>query len=228
MLTQYWMSKPAITLEKTALLKKAAAQMREKRIRMLPVTDCGKLCGIITDGEIKKVLQPDDSGPNAYMPGRWIPDIAVSDVMTKDVLCAHPDWTIEEVADLLLLNKISGAPVVDDAGTIIGVITQSDIFKSTLYLTGLRQRGVHLALVLEDTPGSIMEIVNIIRQFDGRMASILSTYDRAPNQYRNVYLRFYNVSRDRMDQMLDILRGKAKLRYLVDHRENRRVIFAST
>jgi acetoin utilization protein AcuB len=89
----------------------------------------------------------------------------------------------------------------------------------------LKKRGFHLALVLEDTPGSIMEIVNVVREFGGRMASILSTYERAPTGYRNVYLRFTDVSRDRIDEMLDMLKVKAKLRYLVDHRENRRILF---
>jgi acetoin utilization protein AcuB len=70
-----------------------------------------------------------------------------------------------------------------------------------------------------------MEIVNVIREFGGRMASILSTYERAPKGYRNVYLRFYDVSRDRIDDMLEILKNKAKLRYMVDHRENRRTLF---
>jgi acetoin utilization protein AcuB len=115
--------------------------------------------------------------------------------------------------------------VVDDAGSLSGVITQTDMFKATLYITGLKKRGFHLAFVLEDTPGSIMEIVNVVREFGGRMASILSTYERAPSGYRNVYLRFFDVPRDRIDDMLTILRGKAKLRYMVDHRENRRTIF---
>ena len=106
-----------------------------------------------------------------------------------------------------------------------GVITQTDLFKDTLYITGLKKRGFHLAFVLEDTHGSIMEIVNVIREFGGRMASILSTYERAPTGYRNVYLRFHGVSRDRIDDLLEILRAKAKLRNMVDHRENRRTLF---
>jgi acetoin utilization protein AcuB len=70
-----------------------------------------------------------------------------------------------------------------------------------------------------------MEIVNVVREFGGRMASILSTYERAPAGYRNVYLRFYEVSRDRIEDMLKVLKGKAKLRYMVDHRENRRTLY---
>jgi acetoin utilization protein AcuB len=70
-----------------------------------------------------------------------------------------------------------------------------------------------------------MQIVNLVREFQGRMASILSTYEKAPAGYRRVYLRFYDVPRERLDALLELLRSKARLRYLVDHREDRRVIF---
>ncbi|MDL2274888.1 CBS and ACT domain-containing protein [Desulfosarcina sp. OttesenSCG-928-G10] len=227
MLVKFWMNKPVITLEQTDPLQKGADLMREKHIRRLPVMDNGRLCGIVSDRDLRQALASDGSGEAGNKQTHLKATSPVSEIMTQKVRVAHPDWTIEEVADLLLQNKISGAPVVDDEGKLCGIITQSDLFKSTLYLTGLKQRGFHLALVLEDRPGSIMEIVNVIRQFDGRMASILSTYDRAPNNYRNVYLRFYGVSRDRLDDMLNLLREKARLRYIVDHRENRRTMFSS-
>jgi acetoin utilization protein AcuB len=99
------------------------------------------------------------------------------------------------------------------------------MFKATLYITGLKKRGFQMAFVLEDSPGSIMEIVTVVREYGGRMASILSTYERAPSGYRNVYLRFYDVSRDRIDDLLAAVKFKAKLRYMVDHREDRRIIF---
>jgi acetoin utilization protein AcuB len=124
-----------------------------------------------------------------------------------------------------LNQKISGAPVVNDNGRLCGVITQSDIFRATLYLTGLEKRGVHVALLLADTPGSSMQIVNVVREFGGRMASILSTHERAPEGFRRVYLRFYDVHRDRLDALLELLNSKARMRYRVDHREDRRIIF---
>jgi acetoin utilization protein AcuB len=54
---------------------------------------------------------------------------------------------------------------------------------------------------------------------------ILSTFERAPAGYRRVYLRFYDVPRERLDDLLELLRSKARMRYLVDHREDRRIIF---
>lgn len=225
MLIRYWMSKPVITVEKKDAMQHAVSLMKENHIRLLPVTNKGKLCGILSDRDVKRAAASDATSLEAHELLYLVSKIKVADIMTHDVVTVHQDWTVEEAADLMLNRKISGAPVVDDSGRLCGVITTTDMFKATLYITGLRKRGFHLALVLEDTPGSIMEIVNVVREFGGRMASILSTYERAPAGYRNVYLRFYDVSRDRIDDMLKILKGKAKLRYIVDHRENRRTLF---
>ena len=227
MLIRYWMSKPVITVDKNDAMQRAATLMKENRIRLLPVVDTGKLCGILSDRDLKRASASDATSLDVHELLYLISKIKVADIMTRDVVTVHQDWTVEEAADLMLARKISGAPVVDDQGQLCGVITQTDLFKATLYITGLKKRGFHLAFVLEDTPGSIMEIVNVIREFGGRMASILSTYERAPTGYRNVYLRFYGVSRDRIDDMLKILKAKAKLRYMVDHRENKRILFNS-
>jgi acetoin utilization protein AcuB len=206
-------------------MQRAATLMKENRIRLLPVIDKGKLCGILSDRDLKRASASDATSLDVHELLYLISKIKVADIMTRNVVTVHQDWTVEEAANLMLERKISGVPVVDDNGRLCGVITQTDLFKATLYITGLSKRGFHLAFVLEDTPGSIMEIVNVIREFGGRMASILSTYERAPKGYRNVYLRFYDVSRDRIDDMLEILKNKAKLRYMVDHRENRRTLF---
>ena len=225
MLVRYWMSKPVITIDKSESMQQAITLIKENCIKSLPVTHKGKLCGIISDRDLKRASASDATSLDVHELLYLISKIKVADIMTQDVVTVHADWTVEEAADLMLSRKISGAPVVDDAGGLCGVITQTDLFKATLYITGLKKRGFHLAFVLEDTPGSIMEVVNVIREFGGRMASILSTYERAPKGYRNVYLRFFEVPRGRIEDMLTILRGKAKLRYMVDHRENRRTIF---
>lgn len=225
MLIRYWMNQPVITVEKNDSMQRAATLMKENRIRLLPVIDKGKLCGILSDRDLKRASASDATSLDVHELLYLVSKIKVADIMTRDVITVNQDWTMEEAADLMLGRKISGAPVVDDNGQLCGVITQIDMFKATLYITGLRKRGFHLACVLEDTPGSIMEVANVVREFGGRIASILSTYERAPAGYRNVYLRFYDVSRDRIDDMLKILKDKAKLRYMVDHRENRRTLF---
>ena len=225
MLIRYWMSKPAIEIDKSESMNHAVALMKEKGIRRLPVTHKGTLCGIVTDRDLKRASASDATSLDIHELLYLISKIKVDHIMTRDVVTVKPDWTMEEAADLMLERKISGAPVVDDDGQLCGVITQTDMFKATLYITGLKKRGFQMAFLLEDSPGSIMEIVTVVREYGGRMASILSTYERAPSGYRNVYLRFYDVSRDRIDDLLAAVKFKAKLRYMVDHRENRRIIF---
>ena len=225
MLIRYWMNQPVITVERNDSMQRAVTLMKENQIQLLPVVDRGKLVGILSDRDLKRASASDATSLDIHELLYLISKIKVADIMTRDVVTLHPDWTMEEAADVLLSRKISGAPVVDDDGRLCGVITKSDMFKATLYLTGLKKRGLHLAFVLEDTPGSIMEIVNVVRSFGGRMASILSTYERAPDGYRNVYLRCYDIPRKRLDELLQTLKDKAKLRYMVDHRENRRILF---
>ncbi len=225
MLIRYWMSKPAIDIDKSESMNHAITLMKEKGIRRLPVTHKGKLCGIVTDRDLKRASASDATSLDIHELLYLISKIKVDDIMARDVVTVKPDWTMEETADLMLDRKISGVPVVDDDDRLCGVITQTDMFKATLFITGLKKRGFQMAFVLEDTPGAIMEIATVVREYGGRMASILSTYERAPNGYRNVYFRFYDVPRERIDDLMTTVKSKAKLRYMVDHRENRRIIF---
>ncbi len=225
MLIKYWMSKPVVTVGKADSMQRATMLMKENHIKLLPVVEKEAICGILSDRDLKRASASDATSLDVHELLYLLSKIKVADIMTKQVVTVHQHWTVEEAADVMLERKISGAPVVDDEDRLCGVITQTDMFKATLYITGLKKRGFHLAFILEDTPGSIMEIVNVVRSFGGRMASILSTYERAPEGYRNVYLRFYDVSRDRIDEMLIRLKEMANLRYLVDHRENRRTLF---
>ena len=225
MLIRYWMTQPVTTIDKADSMQHAINLIKEKDIRLLPVTDKGKLCGIVSDRDLKRASASDATTLDIHELLYLVSKIKIADVMTRQVISLHPDWTVEEAADLMLANKISGAPVVEDDGTLCGILTKTDLFRATLYITGLKKRGFHVAFVLEDRPGSIMEIVDVVRRFGGRIASILSTEERAPEGYRNVYLRFYGVPRQRIDELIEVLRQKAKLRYLVDHRENRRVRF---
>jgi acetoin utilization protein AcuB len=219
------MSQPVVSVKPEDSMQRAIALMKERRIRLMPVLDAAEqLVGVVSDRDLKRASASDATSLDVHELLYLISKIKVADIMTRDVVTVHRDWTIEEAADLLLTHKLSGLPVVDDDGRLCGVITQTDMLRATLYLTGLEKRGFHVALVLEDTPGSIMAVVDLVRQSGGRMASILSTYDPAPDGFRNVYLRFYGVSRQRIDDLLAALKSKARLRYLIDHRENRRVI----
>ena len=127
-----------------------------------------------------------------------------------------------ETARILLKNKISGVPVVDDDKRLVGIITQDDLFKVLTTITGLDKRGIEFAFLLEDRATSIIKLSDIIRKYKGRVISLFSTYVGAPSGNRHVYLRAYSIDRQKLPQLLEDLKKKTTLLYTVDHQTGER------
>lgn len=225
MLVKDWMSKEVITVDVNDSMLSATKLLKQKEIRMLPVMKKGKLVGVVTDRDLKGASASDATTLEVHELLYLISKIKVGEIMTKNPVTVPPDFTVEETAEVLLNKKISGVPVVDYAGKVVGTITQTDLFKVLVSLTGLSKRGILFAFKLEDSPGSIKELTDIIRKYRGRMASILSSYEGVPDGYRMAYIRMYAVDRGRIPQLKEELRRKAALLYMVDLRENKREIF---
>jgi acetoin utilization protein AcuB len=226
MLVKNWMSQNLVTIESDESMSRALIVLKEKKIRMLPVLKNGKLTGIVTDRDLKRASASDATSLETRELNYLLEKIKVADIMTKSPISVSPDLTIEETAEILQKEKISGVPVVDHSGTVVGAITQTDIFRVIVSLTGVGKKGIQFALQVEDRPGSIKEIADIIRAHNGRLVSILTSYDNTPEGYRKVYIRTFGIDRAVVQKLTDQLIVSAKLIYLVDHRENKRVIFA--
>lgn len=240
MLVKNWMSKPVITIDINDSMQKAISTFKENAINMLPVLDNGKLVGVITEGDILKegklvgvVTESDfkkatSSGKVSINVNELIylaaTRIKLEGLVTRDPITVSEDLTIEETAEVLLAKKLSGVPVVNAQGALVGVITQHDLFKALISLTGVSKRGIQFALLVEDRLGAIKEVTDIIRNYGCRMSSILSSYDRAPTGFRNVYIRFFQIDRKKLLQLQNEVKEKAKILYVVDHKENKREI----
>ena len=225
MLVKNWMSKKVVTVDANDSMEEAMRLMKEKEVQMLPVMKGGKLVGIITDRDLKKASASDATTLEVHELVYLISKIKVKNIMTPDPITIPFNYTVEEAAEILLHNKISGAPVVDGEGKIIGTISKEEIFKVLISLTGIEKRGVEFAFELEDRSGSIREVADVIRKYGGRMASILTAYEGVPRGYRNVYIRMYNVDRPKLQQLKRELAETATVLYMVDHRENKREIY---
>jgi acetoin utilization protein AcuB len=225
MLVKNWMSKNVITVDVDASMQNATMLMKMHGIRMLPVVKHGELVGVITDRDLKKASASDATSLEIHELLFLLTQIKVKDIMTKAPVTVTPDWTIEETAELLLKHKISGVPVVGGKKAIVGVITQTDVFRVLISLTGIEKGGIQFSLRVEDKPGTIKAVADLIREYGGQIVSILSSYDKMPAGYRMVYLRMRHIDRSRLDDLLEKLKKKAVLQYLIDHRENRREYF---
>ena len=225
MLVGNWMSKNVITVDVEDSMHDAVKLMKEKEIRMLPVLKKGKLVGVITDRDLKRSAASDATMLDVHELLYLVSKIKVRNIMTKDPITVPWNFTVEETAEVLLKNKISGAPVVDQNGDIVGTITQTDLFRVLIVLTGVGNRGIQFAFQLEDRPGSIKEVADVIRKYGGRMVSILSSYEEVPEGYRKVYIRMRSIERPNLQKLKEELSRTAALIYMVDHRENIREIF---
>jgi acetoin utilization protein AcuB len=226
MLVKNWMSKNVITVDVNDSMQDAMKLLKENDIRMLPVMKKAKLVGIVTDRDLKKASASDATTLEVHELLYLLMKIKVKDIMTRDVITVPPDYTVEETAQVLQKNRISGAPVVVADGQLVGTITQTDLFRVLISLTGVGNGGIQFGFQVEDKPGSIKEVADIIRIYGGRMVSILSSYDDVAEGYRKVYIRMRSIERSELQKLIKDLRTKATLLYMVDHRENKRVIYA--
>jgi acetoin utilization protein AcuB len=226
MLVKNWMAKTVITVDANASMLDAMNLQKKHHIRMLPVMDKGTLVGVVTDRDLRSASASDASALEIHELLYLISKIKIKDIMTANPVTVPVDYTMEETAELLLEHKISGVPVLDHQGGVVGAITQTDILRALISLTGLTVgRGIQFALQIEDKPGAIKACTDILARYGGRTASILSSYEHSPQGYRRMYIRTYNLDRDRLPEIKEALREKAVLLYLIDHRENRREIF---
>ena len=225
MLVKNWMSKNVILVNVNDSMHNAMKLMKENRIRMLPVMDKGELVGIITDRDIKRASASDATTLEIHELTYLMIRIKVADIMNKKPITVRFDHTLEETAEVLLNNKISGVPVMGEEGGVVGIITQTDLFRALISMTGIGKRGIQFAFQLEDRPGSIKEVCDIIRKYGGRMVSILSSYEGVPDGYRKVYIRSYSIDRSKLEQLKEEFKKDFTVLYVVDHLEDKREIF---
>jgi CBS domain-containing protein len=124
-----WMTSPVISVTPDTPIGDAHKLMKEKKIRRLPVVRHDKLDGIVTIGDVREASPSDATSLSIwelnYLWGR----LTVEGVMTRNVITVNPDTTIIDAAKLMLDHKISGLPVVDSDGRLVGMLTESDIFR---------------------------------------------------------------------------------------------------
>jgi CBS domain-containing protein len=128
MLVRSRMSSPPITVRADTSFQQALALMQEHGVRRLPVVDeRGALIGIVAQRDVLIAAL-------RYLLSR----VDVSEVMARNVISVSPDTSLTEVAKLMLLHKIGGLPVVE-GGKVVGVITESDLFRTFVELHSLTE-----------------------------------------------------------------------------------------
>ena len=225
MLVKNWMSKDVITVNINDPIIDAMKLLKHNDIGRLPVMQKDKMVGIVTDRDLKRASTSDAVPLEIHKLLYLLSKIKINEIMSKDPITVPPDYTVEETAQVLLENKISGTPVVDGQDQVVGIITQNDLLGALISLTGKHKKGVQFSFKAEDRRGSIKELADIIRNYNGRLMSILSSYENAQEGYRNVYIETQQIDRKKISQLKNELREKAAMLYFVDKRENKREFY---
>jgi predicted transcriptional regulator len=124
-----WMSRPVVVAHDTMVLPAARALLRMRKIRRLPVVDAaGSLVGLVTEGDINRISDSHIYDVRAYNLYHDVADLPLSVFMSRSVVSVPPDMAVIDVARLLLRHKIGGVPVVEQ-GHVVGIITESDLFR---------------------------------------------------------------------------------------------------
>jgi acetoin utilization protein AcuB len=191
------MTPKPFTLRPTDSLNVANALMKEKRIRRIPiVNEVGKLVGIVTDRDLKEVSPSKASTLDVWELHYVLDKLKVEDIMTKKPFTVMPDTPIERAALLMLEKRVEGLPVLDATGRLVGILTEGDVFRALVDMTGVDKKRIRVSLVVPDKPGSIREVTDICREQGGTISSIVGSYAKVPAGKREVVVRVDVTSKD--------------------------------
>jgi len=129
------MSSPPIVVSPTTPVAEAMKLIRERHIRRLPVLDDGRLVGIVSERDLLRALPSPATILSVWEVPALLERLRVGEVMTHNAIVVHENTPIQEAAQLMVDRKIGGLPVVDD-GHVVGVITETDIFRVFVNLCG--------------------------------------------------------------------------------------------
>ncbi len=188
MFVSEWMTRKVFTVSPEQSISDAAKIAKERGIKHLPVVKGDKLKGILSDRDIKEYVPSKATSLDVYELHYLLARTRVKEIMKKEVFTASPDMPVEEAALIMHDNNIGCLPVVEK-GRIAGIISDRDIFRILVDITGIRHGGNRIDLVVEDRPGSIREVADIVRKHGFSLQSILTSYEGVKDGKRRIVIR---------------------------------------
>ncbi len=165
------MSHPVITVPPDMPVVDALNLMRAEHIRRAPVVKGNKLVGIVSDKDLLNASPSAATTLSIWEINYLLSKIKVEEVMTREVITVTVDTPIEEAARIMADNKIGGLPVMKD-GKLVGIITETDLFKVMLEMMGARASGVRVSILVPDVQGELAQLTKAITDAGGNIVSL--------------------------------------------------------
>jgi len=171
MLVKERMSSPVITVKPDLPIMEALNLMKTEKIRRTPVVDKkGRLVGIISDKDLLNASPSDATSLSVWEINYLLSQITVREIMTRDVLTASEDTPIEVAARIMADNKIGGIPIMR-GDEVVGLITETDLFKIFIELMGAREWGVRITAIVPEKRGELAAITQAVAEAGGSFLS---------------------------------------------------------
>jgi len=191
------MTKNPVTVFQNASIDEALDIMHKARVRRLPVVDKkGRMVGIVSELDLLKVSPSPATTLSIYEIPYLLSKIKLKDIMTRDVITVTEDTPLEEAARIMADHKIGGLPVLRGS-ELVGIITETDLFKIFLELFAARQEGVRLSLLVPGAKGTIARITSRIAEMGGNIMALGTLPTREPELYQ-LMIKVADVPEDRL------------------------------
>jgi acetoin utilization protein AcuB len=164
------MSKPVIAISPDLPVVEALNLMRREHIRRTPVVKDGKMVGIVSDHDLLNASPSQTTSLSVWELNYLLSKITVKEVMTRQVFSVSEDTPIEEAARIMADNKVGGLPVLRD-DEVVGIITETDLFKIFLELMGARESGVRVTAFIPEQRGQLAQLTQAIAARGGNFVA---------------------------------------------------------
>lgn len=169
------MTKPVISVRPETSMPDALELMRREHIRRLPVVDKhGELVGIVSQGDLLKASPSQATSLSIHEMTYLLSKLHIEQIMTRKVITVSEDTPLEDAARIMVDNEIGGMPVLRGK-EVVGMITETSLFRIFLELLGARQAGIRVTAAVSDTPGELARLTNAIYQLGGNII-VLGTF----------------------------------------------------
>lgn len=216
MIIKDWMTKDVITVDPETSMMRAAKLMKEKGIRRLPVVDeKGKVVGMLSDRDVKEASPSKATTLDVHELYYLLSEIKVKNIMSPNPLTILDTDTVVKCAAIMHDKKISGLPVLNEQGALVGIMTQNEVYRVLLSITGIYHGGIQIGLKLPDQRGTLKEVLDCLRGHKARVISILTSYDKVEDGYRQVFLRVMDMEKSVLNELKKELSEKYELMFWV-------------
>jgi acetoin utilization protein AcuB len=194
------MSHPVFTVQPDLPITRAHELMAHEKVHRAPVVKNGKLVGIITENDILKAYPSSATTLAVWEVTALLEKITVKDIMIKNVRTVEESTSIEEAAWILSENNISSLPVMRGK-ELVGIITETDLFRIMLEMLGARHPGVRFSALMPNQPGEIAQLSQAIFEKGGQIIA-LSTFEGDSSANGLITVKVDGISQDELHKIV--------------------------